>query len=77
MKQVVVKLVEEKLFKKVGLLVGTNANEALDALIDFLPEVHGDSVDLVLSDRQLDSALARVFPRFNTANFGHNKFPII
>ena len=54
---------EEKFFKKVRMLVGTNANEALNALIDFLPEVHGDSVSLVLSRQQLDSALSRVFPR--------------
>jgi len=57
--------VEENLFKKSNLLIGTNSNEVLKGLMEFLPELNGDSVKLELSSLQLDSALNRIFPRYN------------
>ena len=52
------------MFKKTNLLIGTNANEGLESLVNFLPEINGDSVRLQLSSQQLNTAFTRVFPGY-------------
>ena len=59
-------IVEEQVFKKSNLLIGTNANEVLEALVNFLPEVNKDSVKLELDDKDMQSAFRRLFPRYRT-----------
>ena len=57
-------LVEEEVFKKSNLLIGSNANEVLEDLINFLPEVNKDAVQLELDDEAMQSAFRRTFPRY-------------
>ena len=52
------------MFKKSNLLIGSNANEVLEDLINFLPEVNKDAVQLELDDEAMQSAFRRTFPRF-------------
>ena len=52
------------MFKKSNLLIGSNANEVLEDLINFLPEVNKDAVQLELDDEAMQSAFRRTFPRY-------------
>ena len=50
------------IFKKSRVLLGTNSNEGLDSMLEFLP--HLESFEL--SSLQLNSAMARMFEKFST-----------
>ena len=49
-------------FKKSRVLLGTNSNEGLDSMLEFLPDLSS----FELSSFQLNSAMARMFERFST-----------
>ena len=52
-------LVEQNLFKKCSVLLGTNANEGMSALVEFLPELSTQANLYELSPALLDSAMTR------------------
>ena len=43
--------------------MGSNGNELLTSLVDLLPEINGDSVELELDPAELETAVSRIFSR--------------
>ena len=58
-------LISSSLFKKSSVLLGTDANEGVHSLMEFLPDLSFQSDRLELSSEQLDSAMARMFSSFS------------
>ena len=54
-------LISANLFKKCPVLLGTNANEGMDSMMEFLPDLNFQE----LSSAQLNSAMARMFKSFS------------
>ena len=57
-------LISSSLFKKSSVLLGTTANEGMQSMMEFLPDLSFKSERLELSSMQLDSAMARMFNSF-------------
>lgn len=58
-------LISSSLFKKSSVLLGTTANEGMQSMMEFLPDLSFKSERLELSSMQLDSAMARMFNSFS------------
>ena len=58
-------LITSSLFKKSSVLLGTTANEGMQSMMEFLPDLSFKSERLELSSMQLDSAMARMFNSFS------------
>ena len=58
-------LITSSLFKKSSVLLGTTANEGMQSMMEFLPDLSFKSERLELSAMQLDSAMARMFNSFS------------
>ena len=58
-------LISSSLFKKSSVLLGTTANEGMQSIMEFLPDLSFKSERLELSSMQLDSAMARMFNSFS------------
>ena len=58
-------LISSSLFKKSSVLLGTTANEGMQSMMEFLPDLSFKSERLELSSVQLDSAMARMFNSFS------------
>jgi hypothetical protein len=54
-------LIGAKLFKKCSVLLGTNGNEGIDSMLEFLPDLGF----FEMSSVQLNSAMARMFNSFS------------
>ena len=54
-------LLRARLYKKSSVLLGTNSNEGMDSMLEFLPDLGS----FELSSVQLDSAMARMFNSFS------------
>ena len=57
-------LISANLFKKCSVLLGTNANEGMDSMLEFLPDLSFQSNSFELSSPQLNSAMGRMFSKF-------------
>ena len=58
-------LISAHLFKKCSVLLGTNANEGMDSMLEFLPDLSFQSNSFELSSAQLNSAMGRMFSKFS------------
>ena len=67
-------LIEHNVFKKCPLLIGTNSNEGLAEMFEYLPELSIQSNLFELSLDQLNSAMARMFKNFSPALVNLVKF---
>ena len=54
-------LLENNVFKKTNILIGTNANEGLNEMLEYLPELGLQKNLFELTAEQLDSAMLRMF----------------
>ena len=54
-------MLENKVFKKCPMLIGTNANEGLDDMMEYIPELGLQDNLFELDEKQLDSGMARMF----------------
>ena len=67
-------LIDHNVFKKCSLMIGTNSNEGLSEMFEYLPELSIQSNLFELSGDQLDSAMARMFKNFSPALLNLVKF---
>ena len=58
-------LVDNNVFKKTSLLIGTNANEGMAEMMEYLPELGLQENLFELTKDQLDSAMTRMFLDFS------------
>ena len=58
-------LISSNLFKKCPVLLGSDANEGINSMMEFLPDLSFESGRFELSSGQLDSAMARMFNSFS------------
>ena len=54
-------MLENKVFKKCPMMIGTNANEGLSDMIEYIPELGLQENLFELDENQLDSGMARMF----------------
>ena len=67
-------LISNKIFKKCPILIGTNANEGLSEMMEYLPELGLQANLFELDSDQLNSGLSRMFKSFTPALLNLIKF---
>ena len=67
-------MMEHNVFKKCSVMIGTNSNEGLAEMFEYLPELSIQSNLFSLTSDQLDSAMARMFKTFSPALLSLVKF---
>ena len=67
-------MLENKVFKKCPVIIGTNANEGLAAMMEYLPELGLQENLFELDANQLDSGMSRMFLSFSPSLINLVKF---